>query len=207
VFTRKSSRKGMEAQLKRSLDVVASASVLLLGAPVFGVVACCIVADSGRPVFFSQLRVGRGGQLFRLWKFRSMSPKVSGPHITVCGDPRITRFGRLMRRTKLDEFAQFWNVLIGDMSLVGPRPEVPEYVAMFPDRYARVLQVRPGITDLASIEFRDEERILAMSENPGAEYVQTILPAKLDLAEEYVRRQSLWLDLKILCRTALAVAR
>ncbi len=192
--------------LKRAFDLLVSSSVLLLGAPVFGILAICVVVDSGRPVFFRQLRIGRGGRAFQVWKFRSMTPSAGAP-ITVGGDQRITRIGKILRATKLDELPQFWNVFRGEMSLVGPRPELPEYVELFKEQYQRVLQVRPGITDLASIQYRDEEGILARSAEPCLDYVRTILPAKLELAEEYIRRQTLWLDIQILVKTVLAVAR
>jgi lipopolysaccharide/colanic/teichoic acid biosynthesis glycosyltransferase len=131
-----------------------------------------------------------------------MRASTSGPLITVSGDRRITRFGRLLRATKLDELPQFWNVLVGEMSLVGPRPEVPEYVAQFQDRYARILSARPGITDLASIRFRYEEQLLSASSDPLREYVERVLPLKLDLADEYLRTASFSKDLSILLQTA-----
>jgi lipopolysaccharide/colanic/teichoic acid biosynthesis glycosyltransferase len=132
---------------------------------------------------------------------------MGGPAITVAGDARITRVGKLLRATKLDELPQFWNVLIGDMSLVGPRPEAPEYVDMFHGRYQRILKVRPGITDIASIRFRDEEKLLARGAEPLREYVQSVLPLKLDLADEYIRTRSLRLDFLILFKTLLAILR
>jgi lipopolysaccharide/colanic/teichoic acid biosynthesis glycosyltransferase len=191
--------------MKRAVDLLVSSLVLLLGAPVFGLLGVCVILDSGRPIFFKQLRVGRGGRNFWLWKFRSMRMSSAGPSITVAGDRRVTRIGRILRASKLDELPQFWNVFRGDMSLVGPRPEVSEFVEIFRERYERVLTVRPGMTDLASIQYRDEEGILAQSDNPQAEYVRKILPAKLDLAEDYIRRQSFWLDAKILLKTFWAV--
>lgn len=193
--------------MKRTLDVVVSAIVLLVGIPFFALVAIAVMLESGRPVLYAQWRVGRNLKPFRLYKFRSMRNGSTGPSITVSGDGRITRIGRVLRNTKLDEFPQFWNVLLGDMSLVGPRPEVPAYVDLYRERYQRVLTVQPGITDLASIQFRHEERLLAECADPVREYARTILPAKLDLAEEYVRRRSLRLDAEILWRTLQAVLR
>ena len=187
--------------LKRLLDVAASALVLLLLSPVFLLIACAVVLDSGRPVLFRQDRVGRGFRRFSIWKFRSMRAHTPGATVTAAGDPRITRVGRILRAAKLDELPQFWNILRGDMSLVGPRPEVLEYVEMYKDRYRRILQVRPGITDLASIRFRDEEGVLAASGDPVREYIDHVLPQKLDLADEYLRRQSLLLDFTILLQT------
>lgn len=189
------------------LDVVVSAAVLLLALPFLPLVAASIVIDSGRPVFFRQLRVGRNAVLFRLLKFRSMRPSTSGSLVTVAGDSRVTRVGRWLRRTKLDEWPQFWNVLVGEMSLVGPRPEVQEYVRLYEERYRRILTIRPGITDLASIRYRNEEALLAVSADPREAYVHTILPAKLCLAEEYLEKQSVWMDFKILIWTLRAIIR
>ena len=132
---------------------------------------------------------------------------ADGPSVTIAGDNRITRVGKLLRRTKLDELPQFWNVLRGDMSLVGPRPEVPGYVELFRERYRTILTVRPGITDLASIKFRNEEQILSSSREPLREYAEHVLPVKLDLAEEYVRTRSVFTDISILFRTAVAIVR
>jgi lipopolysaccharide/colanic/teichoic acid biosynthesis glycosyltransferase len=125
--------------------------------------------------------------------------------ITVSGDQRITQFGKFLRAAKLDELPQFWNVLKGDMSLVGPRPELPQYVQMCEGRYRHILSVRPGMSDLASIRFRNEEQLLAASAAPLAEYTRTVLPAKLDLAEEYIRNRSFLLDAGILFETLLAI--
>lgn len=187
--------------LKRAIDVVASAAVLVLLSPLFAVIALAVVLDSGFPVFYSQVRVGRGFRPFRIWKFRSMRSDRSRTQITVAGDSRVTHVGRILRATKLDELPQFWNVLVGDMSLVGPRPELLEYVEMYRDRYRKILAVRPGITDLASVRFRNEELLLARASDPLSEYARRILPAKLDLAEEYLSRRSLRLDLLILLET------
>jgi lipopolysaccharide/colanic/teichoic acid biosynthesis glycosyltransferase len=193
--------------MKRMLDIVVSAVVLLCGMPVFALVAIAVVLESGPPVFYAQWRVGRSMRLFRLYKFRSMRRGSTGPCVTVSGDVRITRVGRILRNSKLDELPQFWNVLLGDMSLVGPRPEIPAYVDLYRERYGRVLTLRPGITDLASIRYRHEERLLAGCADPLQDYARTILPAKLLLAEEYVRRRSLRLDAEILWRTLQAVLR
>jgi lipopolysaccharide/colanic/teichoic acid biosynthesis glycosyltransferase len=192
---------------KRCLDIVGSALALLLLSPILIVAALAVWLDSGMPVLFRQRRVGRGFKQFDVLKFRTMRVQMSGPAITVAGDARITRVGKFLRATKLDELPQFWNVLIGDMSLVGPRPEVPKYVDMFQDRYQQILKVRPGITDIASIRFRNEEKLLARGSDPLREYVQSVLPLKLDLADEYVRTRSLRLDFLILFRTLLAILR
>jgi len=203
----KRSAGGWSDVAKRVFDIVWSAVGLALLWPLMVLVAAAVLAESGRPVLFAQTRVGRGFRRFRLYKFRSMRNGAAGQPITAADDGRITRVGRVLRATKLDELPQLWNVLKGDMSLVGPRPELPEYVERFRKRYARILRVRPGITDLASIRFRDEEAVLARSSDPLREYVERVLPIKLDLAEEYVRRRSLWLDLLILAQTLLVILR
>lgn len=181
--------------------MVLSAAALLLATPVFAAIALLVWADSGRPILFSQERVGRNFHRFRIWKFRSMRPHPDGPSITVTGDSRVTRAGRLLRATKLDELPQLWNVLIGDMSLVGPRPELPRYVELYRAQYARVLTARPGITDPGSIAYRHEERLLSSADDPERFYCEVVLPRKLQLAAEYLDRQSFALDIRILFRT------
>lgn len=194
--------------VKRLFDIAFAALALLLLCPLLLAVALWVRLDSPGPVFFRQQRVGRGGRLFAIYKFRTMhtGAEAMGPQITVGEDARITRAGAWLRRSKVDELPQFLNVLRGDMSVVGPRPEVPRYVAQYPaDVRQAVLSLRPGITDLASIEFRDESALLARSQDPERTYVEQILPAKLRHAQQYVRTRSLWLDLRIIARTALAV--
>jgi lipopolysaccharide/colanic/teichoic acid biosynthesis glycosyltransferase len=189
--------------LKRALDIVASSFALVLLAPILLLIAAAVFFDSGLPILFTQERVGLHFRRFRMFKFRSMRVHSGGSLITVSGDSRITRVGRILRLAKLDELPQFWNVLKGDMSMVGPRPEVPQYVEMFRDRYSSILNVRPGITDLASIEFRNEEDLLRNCQDPLKAYVDQVLPAKLDLADKYIRSQSVLGDCLILFRTAL----
>lgn len=194
---------------KRAFDIAFSATVLLLLAPLLAVIALWVRCDSPGPIFYLQGRVGRHGQPFRIYKFRTMrvGADAAGPQITIGRDARITRAGHFLRRTKLDELPQFANVLRGDMSVVGPRPEVPRYVALYPsDLAAQVLSVRPGITDLASLAFRNEGELLARSDDPERTYVQDILPAKLQYACQYVQTRSLWLDLSIIVRTVAALA-
>jgi lipopolysaccharide/colanic/teichoic acid biosynthesis glycosyltransferase len=193
--------------LKRGTDIAFSSVILVLLSPVLATIALAVWLDSGSPVWFRQERVGLRFRLFHILKFRTMRASSGGPPVTVGGDARITRVGQYLRLTKLDEVPQFWNVLRGDMSLVGPRPEVPEYVELFNERYRRVLTVRPGITDLASIHFRNEEEILSRSADPLREYAEHLLPAKLDLAEQYVLRHSLMGDLMIILRTAAVTLR
>ena len=192
--------------VKRVFDVVVAGLGLLLLSPLFVLLALAIRLDSPGPVFFRQERVGRHGQLFRIHKFRTMRHAADGAQITVGADPRITRVGAWLRRSKLDELPQLIDVLAGTMSLVGPRPEVPRYVALYPHALRRkVLSVRPGITDLASIEYRDESAQLARAADPEHEYVHVVMPRKLQLAEAYVDRASLGLDLRVLLRTLAAV--
>ena len=188
------------------MDVLVSLFVLIVFSPLLALLALLVYLESGAPVLFRHERVGRGFRRFHILKFRSMRT-AAGPSITVGGDSRITRVGRTLRLTKLDELPQFWNVLVGEMSLVGPRPEVPEYVEMYEGRFRRLLTLRPGLTDLASIQFWQEELILSRSSDPLREYAETILPAKLDLGETYLERQSLAFDLKILLKTLLTSVR
>ena len=188
--------------LKRLFDMAASGIGLLLLAPLLLALAMWIKYDSSGPVFFLQERVGLCGKLFRIIKFRSMRQHHAGPQITVGEDARITRSGRFIRAYKLDELPQLINVLLGDMSLVGPRPEVPRYVALYPaDVRDEVLSVRPGITDLASVQYRSESDLLAASSDPELTYTTVILPAKLALYQQYVRQRSLWLDIRIIGMT------
>lgn len=196
--------------LKRVFDIVFALCALLILAPVLVVVVLWIKLDSQGPALFRQERVGLRGRPFSIYKFRTMRVGAAeqGLQITIGADPRITRAGAFLRRYKLDEFPQFVNVLIGDMSLVGPRPEMPRYVALYPrEAWDLILSVRPGITDLASIVYRDESEVLAAAEDPEELYVREILPAKLEHCCQYVRKRSLWLDLVIIWRTARVVLR
>jgi lipopolysaccharide/colanic/teichoic acid biosynthesis glycosyltransferase len=192
--------------LKRFLDVVISSLALIVLSPVFLIVAAAVWFELGTPVLFRQCRVGLKFRPFYILKFRTMR-FANGPRLTVVGDGRVRRIGRYLRLAKLDELPQLWNVILGDMSLVGPRPELPEYVNIYRDRYDKVLTVRPGITDLASIHFRNEEAMLSQSVEPLREYAERILPAKLDLAEEYVRTRTALGDIFILFRTVTSIVR
>ena len=195
--------------IKRLFDVVAAVVGLLVLSPLFALVALAIKLTSRGPVFFRQERVGRDFRPFRIYKFRTMvvdAPKLGG-QITAGRDPRITSIGHLLRKTKLDELPQLLNVLSGEMSLVGPRPEVPKYVEMFRPQFAEVLSVRPGITDLASVKYRDENEILGRADDPEAAYVNQVLPDKLALATEYVRRASFWFDVRLIFATFWKVMR
>jgi lipopolysaccharide/colanic/teichoic acid biosynthesis glycosyltransferase len=199
----------MGLRLKRTFDIFVAVLGLIVLSPVLLVIAIAVKLDSRGPVFFRQQRVGRAFSPFRIFKFRTMvvdAHERGGQITSGHADPRITRVGRVLRRWKLDELPQLLNVVLGDMSLVGPRPEVPRFVEMFRTDYADILRVRPGITDLASIKFRDEASLLSGSDDPEQKYVDEILPEKLVLAHEYVARASLAFDLRILFRTALRIA-
>ena len=197
---------------KRLFDLICASAGVLVLSPMLLVIALWIRLDSRGPVFFRQQRVGRFGVPFRIHKFRTMQDDATagapalGPQLTVGADPRITRAGRFLRRTKLDELPQLLDVLAGTMSLVGPRPEVPRYVAMYPAALReKVLSVRPGITDLASIAFRDEGALLAAAVDPEREYTEVVLPTKLRLAADYVDRASLAYDMLLIALTLKAL--
>jgi lipopolysaccharide/colanic/teichoic acid biosynthesis glycosyltransferase len=193
--------------LKRGFDIFFSAGTLLVLAVLLLAVALWVKLDSPGPVFFRQRRVGLRGREFEIYKFRTMRAETQarGPQITVGSDPRITRSGAFLRKHKIDEFPQFINVLIGDMSVVGPRPEVPRYVALYPDDMRDVvLSVRPGITDLASIEYRDENELLGRSADPEQTYVNEVLPAKLAYCQRYVHERSFVGDLNIVRRSFIS---
>jgi lipopolysaccharide/colanic/teichoic acid biosynthesis glycosyltransferase len=192
--------------VKRILDVVGSALGLLLLLPVLAVVAVIIKFDSPGPIFFRQERIGRGGRSFRIFKFRSMviGAARNGPALTVRADTRITRVGIFLRRSKLDELPQLINVLAGDMSIVGPRPEVPEFMKFYaPDQRAIILSMRPGITDYAAILFRDESSLLDPNSDPVEVYRHRIMPIKFAYYERYSREIGVLNDLRIILATIL----
>lgn len=195
--------------MKRLLDIVVSLAGIVLLSPLWLVAACLVKLTSPGPVFFRQERIGRGFRSFYIYKFRSMvhdAPK-EGNLVTFGADPRITPVGRFLRASKIDELPQLINVLVGDMSLVGPRPEVRKYVEMFRDDYAEILRVRPGITDPASIKYRNEAEILGRAAAPEKEYIEQILPEKIRLAKDYARNPSLWHDFMIILKTIHVVGR
>lgn len=193
--------------MKRFFDILASFIALLILLPLLLLLALVVAITSPGGPFFRQVRVGREGGHFQLLKFRSMRPgSEEKGQITVGGrDPRITGIGYLLRKTKLDELPQLWNVLVGDMSIVGPRPEVPKYVAMYTAEQRDVLRVRPGITSLASIAYINENELLGRSNDPERTYVEEVMPAKLALDLRYVREQRIALDLHIIVRTLAKV--
>lgn len=194
--------------VKRIFDFLCASIGLLLLSPVILWITVWIKLDSPGAVFFRQTRVGRHGKLFRIYKFRTMCPDAEskGRLITVGNDPRITKSGRFLRRSKLDELPQLLNVLKGEMSLVGPRPEVPRYVALYPEHVReKVLSVPPGITDYASIEYKDENDILSRTNDPDRAYAEEIMPVKLKYYERYVSERSMAVDVKLILTTLKAV--
>lgn len=189
---------------KRIFDLCFTIPGLVLLFPLFIIIATWIKIDSPGPVFFRQTRVGKKGVIFQILKFRTMilDAEKKGEQITVGQDPRITRSGNFLRKYKLDELPQLINVLLGEMSLVGPRPEVPKYVEYYPSHIKNIiLSVPPGITDFASIEYRDESTLLAQSVDPELIYIQEILPTKLEYYVKYVNERSLYLDFKLILKT------
>lgn len=193
--------------MKRFFDIVFSFLGLLLLSPLFIVLAVWIKCDSRGPVFYRQVRVGRHNRDFRIFKFRSMRVgSDKGSLVTIGGrDPRITRSGYFIRKLKIDELPQLINVLTGDMSFVGPRPEVRKYVDMYTPEQLHVLDVRPGITDLASILYRNENDLLATADDPERFYIETVMPDKLRINLQYVQNHSLWGDIKLIFKTLSVV--
>ena len=189
--------------MKRLFDILSSGIGLVVLSPLFAVLAIWVKADSRGPVFYRQVRVGRGNKDFRLYKFRSMRPDSDKLGLITVGghDPRVTRSGYYIRKYKLDELPQLINVFVGDMSIVGPRPEVRKYVDMYTPGQMRVLSVRPGITSLASIRYRNENEILAASDDPDRCYIEQVMPDKLAIDLEYVDRATLWNDICLIFST------
>jgi len=187
--------------IKRAFDIILGLAALVLLFPFLAIAALLIKCDSEGPVFFKQERMGRNFRPFWIYKFRTMRQTSDGPLLTVGRDPRITRVGWFLRKSKFDELPQLINVLKGEMSFVGPRPEVREYVELFRRDYEEILKVRPGVTDMASLKYQDEARLLAQFKNPEEEYVRRILPDKIRLAEEYVNRSSFLFDIGLILRT------
>ena len=188
---------------KRAFDLVGAGVGVVLLAPLLALLALLIKAEDGGPVLFKQERVGYRGRRFRIWKFRTMVPdaELRGLPLTVGRDPRVTRIGAWMRRRKLDELPQLFNVLVGDMSLVGPRPDVPCYIALYRASERRVLELVPGMTDEASIRYLDESTLLAASPDPERLYLEEIAPEKIRLSLEYAARATVWTDLRVILAT------
>ena len=200
-------RRRPQLAAKRAMDIVISAAALCVLWPVLLLIALAIVVDDPGPVFYRQVRVGRGGKPFRIFKFRTMvvDADKKGLSITVGRDSRITRVGAFLRKTKLDELAQLLNVLCGQMSFVGPRPEVPRYVELYTPYQRQVLLVRPGITDYASIAYRNENDLLAGAKDPERMYIETVMPDKIELNMRYLREISPLADVRLILKTIIAV--
>jgi lipopolysaccharide/colanic/teichoic acid biosynthesis glycosyltransferase len=195
--------------IKRIFDIFFSLIVLAILSPILFVVVLLILSDSKGGAFFHQIRVGKDGVEFKLHKFRTMKPasENSGQLTVGMRDSRITKVGYYLRKSKLDEMPQLWNILVGEMSVVGPRPEVPKYVALYNAQQRLVLTVKPGLTDYASIKYVKENEILEKSSNPEQTYIDEIMPEKLALNIQYIREKSMLVDLKIIINTALAIIR
>ena len=193
--------------MKRLFDIVASGCGLIVLSPLLLIIAIWIKCDSEGPVFYRQVRVGKNNKDFRIYKFRSMRIGADKAGLITVGgrDPRVTRSGYYIRKYKLDELAQLINVFVGDMSLVGPRPEVRKYVDMYTPEQMHVLDVRPGVTDLASIRYRNENELLEKAEDPDKYYIEVIMQDKLRINLEYVQNQSFWYDIKLIFGTFWAI--
>jgi lipopolysaccharide/colanic/teichoic acid biosynthesis glycosyltransferase len=199
---------GLKLMMKRMVDLIFCFTALLFLWPLMLFCALVIKLQDRGPVFYKQERIGKDGIPFKILKYRTMVMNADkmGPVITVgMKDKRITKLGYFLRRTKLDELPQLFNIIMGDMSVVGPRPEVKKYVDMYSPRQLQVLTVRPGLTDFASIEFIHENRILGKSKDPEADYINKIMPAKLELNLRYIREQSFVLDLILIAKTLLKI--
>jgi lipopolysaccharide/colanic/teichoic acid biosynthesis glycosyltransferase len=189
---------------KRVFDIVVAVVALIFLSPLIALVALAVKLDSPGPVFFRCMRVGRNGRALAMLKFRKMRQEVAGPPLTAADDDRFTRIGGLLARTKLDEIPQLWNVLRGDMSLVGPRPEDPAFLGLHPDAFTEILQVRPGITGLSQLAFANEAKVLA-ADDRVRDYIERVLPQKIGLDRLYVERRSLSMDLRVLAWTLAAI--
>lgn len=201
-------RPKLAQMTKRLFDILTTSVALVVLSPVFLAIAILIRIGSPGPVFFRQKRVGFGFKPFWVHKFRTMVPDAASKGSITwggSGDPRITTVGRVLRRTKLDELPQLVNVLKGEMSLVGPRPEVPEYVDLFREDYREILKAKPGITDFASLKFCDEAALLARAPVPEEAYVKDILPEKIRLSRQYVQSASFRVDLGVIFKTLLSI--
>ncbi len=189
--------------IKRLFDIIFSGFGLIFLSPIFLIIAVLVRLDSRGPVFFRQMRIGRYGRPFRIYKFRSMYVDVetNGMLVTVEGDSRITRVGRFLRKYKLDELPQLINVFKGEMSFVGPRPEVPKYVEMFKKDFEEILRIRPGITSYTALEFRNEEEVLKKYDNVEKGYIEEILPEKIKMYKRYINNLSLFTDIQMIFLT------
>ncbi len=195
--------------IKRAIDFFLALIGLIVLSPLFILIAILIKKEDGGSIFFRQTRVGQNGKLFKIYKFRTMVENAEklGALVTKEGDPRITKIGKILRKYKLDEIPQLINVIKGEMSLVGPRPEVPKYVKYFEKDYQEILKVKPGITDFASLEYIDEEKLLKNAENPEKIYIEEILPKKIKYYKKYLKEIGLLTDVKLIFKTIFKVFR
>ncbi|WP_281950374.1 sugar transferase [Nitrosophilus kaiyonis] len=195
--------------IKRLIDFILSLIGLILLLPVFIIIAMLIKNEDGGSIFFKQIRVGQNGKFFKIYKFRTMVENAEkiGAQVTKGNDPRITKIGKFLRKYKLDELPQLINVLKGDMSLVGPRPEVPKYVKAYKKEYEDILKVKPGITDYAALEYIDEEKVLKDAKNTEKVYLENILPEKIKYYQKYIHDISFLTDLKLILRTIAEIIR
>jgi len=200
-------RKKGQLILKRLFDIIVSSLGIIILSPFLLLTAVTIKLDSKGPVFFKQTRVGKDEKQFNIYKFRTMvtDAEKQGMQITVGDDPRITKIGRFLRKYKLDEFPQLFNVFIGNMSFVGPRPEVPKYIALYDSKQKSILKVRPGITEEASIKYKDESEILAKSSCPEKTYIEEIMPKKIELNLNYIKNISLLYDISLMLKTIFSI--
>lgn len=192
--------------MKRLIDIVVSFFAIIFLSPLFILLALLVVVVSGLPILYKQVRIGKNHKPFKILKFRSMRNNADKAGLlTVGADNRITSIGKLLRKTKLDELPQLFNILKGDMSLVGPRPEVLKYVELYNDEQGKVLTVKPGLTDYASIKFINEDELLGQFDDPEKAYIEEIMPKKLTLNLEYIAKQNNWTDFKILLKTIVKI--
>lgn len=193
--------------MKRLFDILVSVIILSVFLPFGILIALAIVLESKGGAFYRQERIGKNGVPFKLWKFRTMRVDADklGKLTVGMRDPRITRVGYFIRKSKLDEFPQFLNVLVGEMSIVGPRPEVQEYVNLYTEDQRKILSVKPGITDYASLEYFKENELLGKSDNPRETYIHEIMPAKIELNKKYIANPTLSRDIKIMWQTFLKI--
>ncbi|GLI52419.1 sugar transferase [Thermodesulfovibrio yellowstonii] len=194
---------------KRLIDFLLSFIGLIFLSPLFIIVAILIKLDDGGSIFFRQIRVGQNGKLFKIYKFRTMIENAEklGFQVTRKDDPRITRLGRVLRKYKIDELPQLINVLRGEMSLVGPRPEVPKYVEIYKEEYEKILKIKPGITDYAAIEYIDEENVLKAADDSEKIYIEKILPEKIRFYQKYINDMSFFTDMKLIIKTLSGIIR
>ena len=193
---------------KRIFDLLSALIVIIVFSPLLILLSVWIAFDSKGGVFYKQERVGKNGKLFNLLKFRSMRPNADrAGQLTVGGDNRVTKVGRFIRKYKLDELPQLFNIVKGEMSVVGPRPEVPKYVDMYSEEQKKVLLALPGLTDFASIEYLDEQKILGAADNPEKIYIEEVMPAKLELNLKYIKERNFWLDIGLIFKTIFSIFR